>query len=99
MPKVAKVRSSDELGLSAGKNNLPMMPANSPKTVKSNHSSALPIVEEITTRRRINAMVSDCVASDCIPMALVSAGIFESPRGFENNQTRLRHRWEASNSY
>src|ERR1700744_3624624 len=82
MPKVAKVSSSDELGLSAGKNNLPMMPANSPNTVKSNHSSALPMVEEMTTRRRIDAMLSDC-----IPTPSVSAGIVESPAALQQSNS------------
>src|SRR5882757_5802573 len=66
MPNVANVSNSDELGLSAGKNSLLKMPANRPKTVKSNHSSALPIVEEITTRRRICAMASVCICSSLL---------------------------------
>ncbi len=68
MPKVAKVNSSDELGLSAGKNSLLSTLANRPNTVKSNHSNALPMVEEITTRRRICAMASACIRSHLFPI-------------------------------
>jgi hypothetical protein len=44
MPKARKVFSSDRSSVSAGKNALAMNGANSAKTVKSNHSSALPTI-------------------------------------------------------
>src|SRR5882757_11085061 len=90
MPNVANVSNSDELGLSAGKNSLLKMPANRPKTVKSNHSSALPIVEEITTRRRICAMASACICSS------LRYRRFASPRSLPYVTDPIAKQWQTT---
>src|SRR5260370_39867606 len=103
MPKVAKVNSSDELGLSAGKNSLLSTLANRPNTVKSNHSSALPIVEEITTRRRICAMASVCIcpsfslsAPRCIAESIALLGRFYCKAMADHNGQFRSRRPEAA---
>src|ERR1700754_4318249 len=91
-----------------------MIPANSPNTVKSNHSSALPMVEEMTTRRRICAIASDFMASDfmasdfmasdfmalgCIRIPPAFAGIRRTPTlWLGKDQTRIRNVWEGLRS-
>ncbi|EES44895.1 conserved hypothetical protein [Burkholderia mallei PRL-20] len=50
-PNVAVVRSSDEYSLLVGKNNWAITTVMKLKTVKSYHSSALPITAATTARR------------------------------------------------